>query len=61
MDKSSLKSSKKREVRKEVRVVKAALKATGDGVYLSIGAIILIMLLLISFIILLEFKRKMPI
>lgn len=49
MDKSSLKSSKKREVRKEVCVVKADLKATGNRVYLSIGAIILIMLLLIFF------------
>lgn len=47
MDKSSLKSSEKRELRKEVRAIKADLKATGNGVYFSVGAIIIIILLLI--------------
>lgn len=47
MDKSSLKSSEKKELRKEVRSIKASLKSTGNGVYLSVGAIIIIVLLLI--------------
>ncbi|MGL2964261.1 hypothetical protein ACSVH2_10625 [Flavobacterium sp. RSB2_4_14] len=47
MDKSSLSSSEKKELRKEVRVIKKSLKASGNGVYLSIGAIIIIILLLI--------------
>lgn len=47
MDKSSMKSSEKKELRKEVRTIKAELKATGNGVYFSVGAIIIIILLLI--------------
>lgn len=47
MDKSSLKSSEKKELRKEVRAIKTNLKAKGNGVYLSVGAIIIIILLLI--------------
>jgi hypothetical protein len=47
MDKSSLNSSEKKELRKEVREIKADLKSTGNGVYLSVGAIIIIILLLI--------------
>ena len=47
MDKSSLNSAEKKELRKEVRAIKAELKSTGNGVYLSVGAIIIIILLLI--------------
>jgi hypothetical protein len=47
MDKSSLKSSEKKELRKEVREIKSDLKASGNGVYFSVGAIIIIILLLI--------------
>lgn len=47
MDKSSLTSSDKKELRKEVRTIKKNLKAAGNGVYLSIGAIIIIILILI--------------
>jgi len=47
MDKSNLNSSEKKELRKEVRTIKKTLKSTGNGVYLSIGAIIIIILLLI--------------
>ncbi|MDI5888348.1 MULTISPECIES: hypothetical protein [Flavobacterium] len=47
MDKSSLNSSEKKELRKEVRAIKAELKSTGNGVYLSVGAIIIVILLLI--------------
>jgi hypothetical protein len=44
MDKSTLKSSEKRALRKEVRAIKNDLNG---GVYLSVGAIILIIILLI--------------
>jgi hypothetical protein len=45
MDKSSLKSSEKKNF-KEVREIKSELKRSGQGVYFS-GAIIIIILLLI--------------
>jgi Skp family chaperone for outer membrane proteins len=47
MDKSELNSSEKKVLRKEVKAIKSTLKATGNGVYLSVGAIIIIILLLI--------------
>ena len=47
IDKSSLSSSEKKDLRKEVRVIKKSLKASNNGVYLSVGAIIIIILLLI--------------
>jgi hypothetical protein len=47
MDKSSLASSEKKELRKEVREIKSQLRSSGNGVYLSVGAIIIIILLLI--------------
>lgn len=47
MDKSSLKSSERKALRKEVRAINANLKTLGNGVYLSVGAIIIIILLLI--------------
>lgn len=47
MDKSKLTSSDKKELRKEVRTIKKNLKASGNGVYLSIGAILIIILILI--------------
>jgi len=48
MDKSSLTSSEKKVLRKEVKTIKNNLKASGNGgVYLSVGAIIIIILLLI--------------
>ena len=47
MDKSSMTSVEKKELRKEVRTIKANLKASNNGVYLSVGAIIIIILLLI--------------
>ena len=47
MDKSNLTSVEKKELRKEVRTIKAELKSTGNGVYLSVGAIIIVILLLI--------------
>ncbi|PKB15959.1 hypothetical protein [Flavobacterium sp. 5] len=47
MDKSNMSRSEKKELRKEVKTIKANLKATSNGVYLSVGAIIIIILLLI--------------
>ena len=47
MDKSELSSKERKELRKEVRAIKAELRSTGNGIYLSVGAIIIIVLLLI--------------
>ncbi|ERM84590.1 hypothetical protein P872_24545 [Rhodonellum psychrophilum GCM71 = DSM 17998] len=47
LDKSNLSSLEKKEMRKEVRAVKEELKAEGGGVYLSVGALILVIILLI--------------
>jgi hypothetical protein len=47
MDKSNLKSSEKKSLRKEVRSINRELKTMNGGVYLSVGAIIIIILLLI--------------
>lgn len=46
MDKSSLTSIEKKELRKEVRTIKANLKASNNGVYLSVGGLIIIVFLL---------------
>ena len=47
MDKSTLTSSEKKALRKEVREMKKEVKKNQNGVYLSVGAIIIIVLLLI--------------
>jgi hypothetical protein len=47
MDKLELKSSEKRELRKEVKSINHKLREASGGVYLSVGAIILIVILLI--------------
>lgn len=47
MDKSELNSSEKKELRKEVRKINAELRSTGNGIYISVGAIIIILLLII--------------
>lgn len=47
MDKSSMTSSEKKALRKEVRSTKKQLQELVGGVYLSVGAIIIIILLLI--------------
>lgn len=47
MDKSTLKPAEKRELRREVRTIKKELKASSGGVYLSVGALLLIIILLI--------------
>lgn len=47
MDKSNMSRAEKKALRKEVKAIKAELRSTGNGVYLSVGAIIIIILLLI--------------
>jgi hypothetical protein len=47
MDKSELKAADKKNLRKEVKSIKHELRSIGGGVYLSVGALILILILLI--------------
>lgn len=48
MDKTSMNSTEKRALRKEVRSINQELKAIrGGGIYMSVGAVILVVLLLI--------------
>jgi len=47
MDASSLSAPEKKELRKEVRSIKQQLSDIGGGVYISVGALILIIILLI--------------
>lgn len=47
MDKSKLNSSEKKNLRKEVRAINTKLAPLGGGVYLSVGALVLILILLI--------------
>ncbi len=47
MDKSNLSAAEKKELRQEVRAIKSELKDISGGVYLSIGAILVVVLLLI--------------
>ena len=47
MDKSSLSSTEKKELRTELKSLKKEMKKSTQGVYLSVGAIIIIILLLI--------------
>jgi type IV secretory pathway VirJ component len=47
LDKSNMTSAEKKVLRKEVKTIKAELAKTSGGVYLSVGAILLIVLLLI--------------
>jgi hypothetical protein len=47
MDRSALSRAEKKELRKELREMKKEVRAKGYGIYLSAGAIILILLLII--------------
>jgi hypothetical protein len=47
MDKTNMTSSEKKALRKEVRATKKRMSEIGGGVYLSVGALIIIVLLLI--------------
>lgn len=46
-DKSNMTAGERKELRQEVRSLKSELKGIGGGVYLSVGAILIIALLLI--------------
>jgi len=47
MDKSNLKSSEKKVLRKEVRSIQKELRTMGNGIYISVGAVIIIVLLIV--------------
>ncbi len=47
LDKSEMSASEKKALRKEVRGIKKELKEMAGGVYISIGALVIIALLLI--------------
>ncbi|WP_460544785.1 hypothetical protein [Echinicola sediminis] len=47
MDFSSMSKEERKEVRDELRGIKKEAKTMGEGVYLSVGAIIIILLILI--------------
>lgn len=47
MDKSTMTVTEKRQLRKEVRSIKAELRAISGGVYLSATAVIIILVILI--------------
>jgi len=47
MDKSSLTRNDRKELRKEVRTIKKGIKSSGSGLYISTGAVIIILLLII--------------
>jgi hypothetical protein len=47
LDKKTMTSSEKKEMRKEIKSIEAELKQLNGGVYISVGAIIIILLLLI--------------
>lgn len=47
IDKSQLSSSERSELRKELRDLKAQARASNGGVYLSVGAIVVIIVLLL--------------
>lgn len=47
MNISAMGKAEKKKLRNEVKAIKSDLKAAGQGVYLSVGAIIIIVLLLI--------------
>ena len=50
IDKSELDASTKKDLRKEVRSIKHELKTLGGGVYLSAGALVLIIVILVVFL-----------
>jgi len=47
MDKTKMKSTEKKSLRKEVKSINRKLRELGGGVYLSAGAIILIVILIV--------------
>lgn len=47
IDKSDMNRLEKKELRKEVRAINTEIRSSGNGIYISAGAIIIIILLII--------------
>jgi hypothetical protein len=47
IDKSELDRSEKKALRKEVRAINSEIRSSGNGIYISAGAVIIILLLII--------------
>lgn len=47
IDRTTMRPAERRELRQEVRDIKAELKAQGGGVYISIGSLLIVIILLI--------------
>lgn len=47
IDKSDLNRAEKKELRTEVRAINTAVRSSGHGIYISAGAVIIILLLII--------------
>lgn len=47
MDKSDMTRAEKKELRKEVKTIKTTLSTSYNGVYISVGAILIIILLIL--------------
>ena len=47
MDKSNMSRLEKKALRKEVRSINKGLRTSGNGIYISVGAILIIILLII--------------
>jgi hypothetical protein len=47
MDKSDMTRAEKKELRKEVKTIKTTLRTSYNGVYISVGAILIIILLIL--------------
>jgi hypothetical protein len=47
MDKSGLTRIEKKALRKEARAIKSALRTTGNGIYLSVGALLVIIIIIL--------------
>ncbi|MGV8945587.1 MAG: hypothetical protein ACOH1N_04105 [Lutibacter sp.] len=47
IDKSDLSRAEKKELRKEVRAINTEIRSSNNGIYISVGAIIIILLLII--------------
>lgn len=49
MDRSEMNATERKALRKEVRAIKDELRTTHNGIYISVGAVIIILLLIIIF------------
>ena len=47
MDKSALTRMEKKELRVETRAIKSAMRASGNGIYLSVGALLIIIIIIL--------------